>query len=351
MKYIQYVNERIRKVLEAQDSIVLFGQNISAGSCLSGLSKGFKDSPRHLVMNTPNIENTQVGVGFGLMLNGVSSIFFMKQQDFLLLGIDHLVNTYNFVRQNKPKASFTIVTVVVDKGYEGIQSSLNNCGDFCSIARIPGYMISNLHDADYIVSKHLVSPGFRIIGVSQRLFNTEIMECVGSAITNINDEIFQYYKGADATIVCFNFSFPQGLKLWSELSSQGIQASLFSVSTALSTDWKCIIQDTAQTRRLVVLDDSKCVNRSCYQLSYAIQKEIRLEHMIMLVKDVRDEYLCPHSEEFAVNHEMVIKILKEKKLFIAEMKNSLPISNILNWDGGRIIPKHIVIETVFGCNA
>jgi pyruvate dehydrogenase E1 component beta subunit len=263
-------------------------------------------------MNTPNVENTQVGVGFGLMLNGVSSIFYMKQQDFLLLGIDQLVNTYNFVRQGKPQASFTIVTIVVDKGYEGIQSSLNNLGDFCSIARIPGYTISNRHDADRIIADHLVTPGFRIVAVSQRLFNTEIIECPAAAPADINDEILGYYKGGDATIVCFNFSFPQGLKLWNELRAQGRQASLFTVNTALPADWTGIIRDAARTRRLVVLDDSKCVHRSCYQLSHAVRDKVHLKTLIMLVKDVSDEHLCPHSEEFVVNYERVIKLLKSE---------------------------------------
>ena len=61
-----------------------------------------------IVLNTPNVENTLVGFGFGMMLNGVNSVFFMKQFDFLLLGMDQLVNTYNVIRQNEPKASFTI---------------------------------------------------------------------------------------------------------------------------------------------------------------------------------------------------------------------------------------------------
>lgn len=38
---------------------------------------------------------------------------------------------------------------------------------------------------------------------------------------------------------------------------------------------------------------------------------------------------------------------------MSDMKNNLPDQpfDILNWDGSRIIPKHVSIETVFGCNA
>lgn len=315
MKYVLYLNERMREVFKKHSATVIFGQNVCAGSCLSGLTKGLGDLPKQLVMNTPNIENTQVGAGFGLMLNGVSSVFYMKQQDFLLLGIDQLVNSGNFLRQNKMLASFTIVTIVVDKGYEGIQSSLNNCGDFCSIARILGYTISNRHDADYVISKHLVSPGFRIIAVSQRLFNTEIISCGPGVLNSASAGVFKYYQGSSATIVCFNFSFPQGIKLRNELKSQNVDASLFSVSASIPVSWKPIIEDVVRTGNLIILDDSKCVNRCCYQLSYAAQIKARPKRIIMLVRDVRDSQLRPHSDIFTVDSQTVIKAFKRGKNF------------------------------------
>ena len=151
MEYIEFVNKNISQKILESERVVLFGQNISAGSCLSGLTRNLQVKKGDYVINTPNCENTQCGVGFGLMINGVSSIFFMKQQDFLLLGIDHLVNTYNFIRRKNPLASFTIVTTVVDNGYQGLQSSLNNLGDFCSIARVPGFTITNKEDVKQII--------------------------------------------------------------------------------------------------------------------------------------------------------------------------------------------------------
>ena len=112
MKYVEYVNRLIRDEVIKTDRLVLYGQNINAGSCLGGLTKNLKVRNNSKIINTQNSENTLVGVGFGLMLNKISSIFFMKQLDFLILGIDHLVNTYNIIRANAPKASFTIMPII-----------------------------------------------------------------------------------------------------------------------------------------------------------------------------------------------------------------------------------------------
>src|SRR5208283_4357065 len=207
MKYVEFINSIVKTKVSLEQGIVLFGQNISAGSCLSGLTRNLKAGKDGVIINTPNCENTLCGVGFGLMVNGTNSIFFMKQQDFLLLGIDQMVNTYNFIRRKEPDASFTIMAIVVDSGYEGPQSCLNSFADFCSIARVPGFAMTNKVDAEQILNSELVSPGFRLLGVSQRLFKTEIID-LPIFFANQDCSIFQYSSGKDATVVCFNFSFP-----------------------------------------------------------------------------------------------------------------------------------------------
>ena len=56
--------------------------------------------PTSRIVNSTNAENSLCGFGFGLMIRGASAVFFMKQLDFLLLGIDQLVNTYNIIRNS-----------------------------------------------------------------------------------------------------------------------------------------------------------------------------------------------------------------------------------------------------------
>jgi len=82
MKYIQYINEILGRKTAETDGLVLFGQNIAAGSHISGLTKGLRVGKGGIIINTPNSENTLTGLGFGMMLGGVSSIFFMKPISF-----------------------------------------------------------------------------------------------------------------------------------------------------------------------------------------------------------------------------------------------------------------------------
>ena len=78
MKYVEFINSLIKEEVENQSDIILFGQNIDAGSSLSGLTRGLSLKNNSVIINTQNSENLLVGAGFGMMLNNVSSIFFAR---------------------------------------------------------------------------------------------------------------------------------------------------------------------------------------------------------------------------------------------------------------------------------
>ena len=58
MNYIEFINQTIKSKVKERKNIVLFGQNIDAGSCISGLSKDME------VLNNSKILNTQNCVWF-----------------------------------------------------------------------------------------------------------------------------------------------------------------------------------------------------------------------------------------------------------------------------------------------
>ena len=293
MKYVQYINSLLKEHINNTEDLVLYGQNIDAGSCLGGLTRGLSTPDnRATILNTPNSENCLVGVGFGLMMNDVPSIFFMKQLDFLLLGIDQIVNTYNIIRQSTPSVSFTIFPITMDSGYEGPQASLNNLDDFCSIAGVYGYSVTNKIDAKAVISEYLTKPGFRIISVGQRLLQQDMLDIICLA-QDEDGNYFQYTNGEDATIVCFNNSLQYGCELHSVMKNRGLTASLFSVNAHLYKDYLLILADIGKTRNLILIDDSKSRNRVSDQFLIKVLNNHHLKNQIVVTRPISVDIFKP----------------------------------------------------------
>ena len=309
MKYLEYLNNLIKREIAKSEYLVVFGQNINAGSSLGGLTRGMKVRVSSRIINSTNAENSLVGLGFGLMMNGAKGIFFMKQMDFLLLGIDQLVNTCNIIKgvKHQPKGgAFTIVAVVVDSGYEGPQSSLNNFADFCSIAGIPGFAVTNKEDADYIFSHYLTKPGFQIIGLSQRLFKEELIVPDKVNYRNEDGTLYQYSNGSFATVVCFNFTFPYGWAIKNKMEEKGPHSSLFGVNALTPINWEPILKNVEKSRKLVLLDDSKSRNLACFSLLAEIENRIRLKKRIIITRKFGEDWLKPNPDRLAIDIERVI---------------------------------------------
>lgn len=257
MNYVEYLNQHFKSAVAGREKLVIYGQNVSTGSCLSGLARGFDKLPNCIVINTSNAEATLVGMGFGLMLRGVSSIFFMKQLDFLLLGVEQLTNTWNALRHRTLNASFTIVPIVVDSGWEGPQSCLNDLANLSALTRVPGYTIVTSAEADEFIDGHVFAPGVRIVAVSQRLFRTPVLDAGAPRFFGRDRGVAQYAKGSAATIAAYNFALPEAKALHDELAGRGQSASLFSVCATMPDDVDAVLADAERTGCLVVVDDSR----------------------------------------------------------------------------------------------
>jgi len=261
--YIGQVIEQVNLVTEKCGSILLFGENIDTGSRISGLARGLEVGPTGRILNVGNCELTHIGVGLGMMLDGGKAAVFMKQLDFLLLGIDHLINTYNSIRAFSPTnglGSFTIFPIVCDQGFQGPQSSFGGTSDIASMANIDVFCLNATEDVASIISTHFVSPGFRVICTSQRLFGSPALEL--SAVAHSPDcAVFHYRTGSDVTLVCYNFSLRSGVAIAEDLGVLGVESDLFHVNFVPGMDIALLSASCERTGKLVLLDDSKSVTK------------------------------------------------------------------------------------------
>jgi len=298
--YIAAINEMLAKEIAELPHAVFYGENIDTGSRISGLARNFKAADSSLLINAGDCEYTHCGVGFGMMLNGATAVLFVKQLDFMLLGMDHFVSTYQAIRAHRDFStlgSFTIIVVSYDQGYQGPQSSFNALGDMCSMARVPGYTLTNIQDSAYIIRTQLRQPGFRFISLSQRHSPKELLQ-VDLVCVDKNASVFQYTEGSRATVACFNFSMPEGMLLHKKLLERGLSSSVFSVNNVFPRDWSAILRSVARTGHLVVLDDSKSINLLGYTLLHEAAEAVPGSQRIIVTREAEVDFgVCPDSFE------------------------------------------------------
>lgn len=261
--YIGQIIEQVNQVTENCGSVLLYGENIDTGSRIAGLARGLKVNPAGRILNVSNCELTHIGVGLGMMMDGGNAAVFMKQLDFLLLGLDQMVNTFNYIRAFPPQdgfGSFTIFPIVCDQGYQGPQSSLNAASDFASMANIDVFCLNGAEDASIIIREQFVSPGFRVLCTSQRLFGAPTLDLQVESRSSDN-AVFKYRSGNDVTLVCYNFSLRDGAELAEHLSGAGVQSDLFHVNFVPNMDISLLSESCARTSKVVLIDDSKSVNK------------------------------------------------------------------------------------------
>jgi hypothetical protein len=214
--HTSFINSQIQDYFRLKNNGVIFGQNIISGSRISGLGKDLEKLSNVKALNTTNSENSLMGLGLGLALNGTPSMFIMKQHDFALLGLDQLTNSVNLIQHFGFNESFIIVMVVVDTGFEGPQASLNNLDEFVSLSRQPVYFLNSIQNIENAF-KCAKNPGLHMMALSQKQMKSQILNLPKSWMkSNAADDHFDLNSENLVIYTGFNTDFIEKLVLQAE---------------------------------------------------------------------------------------------------------------------------------------
>ena len=149
--------------------------------------------------------------------------------------------------------------------------------------------------------------------MSQRLMKTEIITPERVLYSSPDQSLFQYSRGKDATIACFNFSFPQGLELYRKLLEGKIQASLFTINSPTPVNWKRLVENARTTKKLIVIDDSKSENIAANALLTDLASGLALQKVILVKRKLASDWLNPISDNMDIDYADILKIMRGKK--------------------------------------
>jgi pyruvate/2-oxoglutarate/acetoin dehydrogenase E1 component len=306
MDYVTQVNATLRVELAKFESSVVYGQNINAGSRLGGLAKGLGDISGCTVINTPNVENSLVGMGFGLMLSGTPSVYVMKQQDFVLLGVDQLVNTWNALRSRGPFVPFVIAMIVVDSGWEGPQSSFNNTDGLASLVRIPSYFPTGAAEIPLAVAGAFQG-GPAILSVSQRLFKQEPIETQSDGtITSTDSYVVYKHEATLATapvlvLLCTNFSIDNTWLVREQAKERGYSVTVVSYFSVVDGADEQLLGICSGADSVVVFDDSKSELGAGASLVMELQTRLPSTRIESVVRQDPMEWHLPREDFLSID--------------------------------------------------
>jgi pyruvate dehydrogenase E1 component beta subunit len=288
------------------ESSVVYGQNIKAGSRLGGLAAGLSDVSGCEVMNTPNVENSLVGMGFGLMLSGTPSMYVMKQQDFVLLGVDQLVNTWNALRSRGPFVPFVMAMIVVDSGWEGPQSSFNNTSGLSSLARIPAYLPTGASEIPLAVAGAFQG-GPAILAVSQRMFKKEPI-IAGSDVTLTSTKDYMVYgprpdssRSPQLVILCSNFSLDSAWVARESAIERGYGVTVVNYFAHIDKADENLIGICSTTDAVVSIDDSKSGLGTAIKIAAEVQSRLPQLRVQSITRQDATEWAIPSEDLFRID--------------------------------------------------
>lgn len=306
--FSSYINLKLIEYAESHEHGVFFGQNVITGSRISGLGARIDSYKNILSVNTQNSENTLFGMGFGLSIEGVPSIYLMKQHDFALLAIDHMVNTARLLKNRSNLATFLVLMVVVDSGYEGPQSNLNNLDDLYSISQVKISFLNSKNAIDYAFKSKRKE--FEIFAISQKSLKSALRVEGYSTIINgflVSDGLKAPENAEPVLINCglVNDAFELCVDylLENEVKFQTVR----QIEMNLEENTELIKKLASAKRKCVIFDASKSINKLSTHFSDTL-KEMDSQVLYLTRQDFSRWDHVDH-DQFEIDNKTVLDFL------------------------------------------
>ena len=259
LTYRQAINEALSEEMRRDPRTIIYGLDINDHKRIFGSTLGLLEEfgPERCLV-TPLSEDAMVGFGLGVALAGLRPIHVHIRVDFLLLGVNQLVNMVsNFRYLSAGKLTVPIVfRAVIGRGWgQGAQHSKSLQSLFAHIPGLKVVMPSRPADAKGLL-KSSIRDNNPIIFLEHRwLYDVE-----GEVPTDRDflvplSQPYFLTRGGDLTIVATSWMTIEAVKaaeiLWRK---RKIRVEVIDPRTISPLDYRLIYKSVRKTGHLVVVD-------------------------------------------------------------------------------------------------
>lgn len=259
MTYAEAIRAALREEMARDERVFLFGEDIGRYGGAFGVTFGLLDEyGSERVRETPLSEAAIVGAATGAALAGMRPVAEMMFMDFILLGMEQLVN-------QAAKARFmfggkaTVPMVIRMPGGSGSGAAAQHSQSLESLLiHIPGIKVVNPstpYDAKGLLISAIRDPNPVCFVEHKLLYKTkgqvpEEEYTIPIGLADVKRD------GFDITVVAGNIMVPHVLKVADKITREGIEVEVVDPRTLRPLDVETIASSVRKTGRLLVVHEA-----------------------------------------------------------------------------------------------
>ncbi len=257
------IREAIRKglqeALETDDRVFLMGEDIGAYQGSYAVTRGFfEEFGPERIRDCPIAESVIIGSATGAAMAGMRPIVEMMTINFMLLGIDQVVNhaaKMSYMSNGQIKVPLVIRAVTGGGGRLGATHSQNFEGWYASVPGLKVCVPSDPYDALGLLRTAIADPN-PVIFAEHGLLYGKRGEVPDEHYTVPMGQAAVRREGTDITLVAYGRMLYTSLEAADRLAERGVEAEVIDLRTLQPLDTDTIVQSVEKTSRVVIVEEN-----------------------------------------------------------------------------------------------
>lgn len=255
--YANAINEALHHLLGEDPGVFILGQGVDNPWYVGNTAVGLVDRfGRDRIIDPPISENGMNGFAVGAALTGMRPILIHPRLDFLLYGLDQIINqasNWSYVFRGQLGVPLVLWGIINRGGEQGAQHSQAVQATFAHFPGLKVVMPATPYDAKGLLISAVRDPN-PVIFIDDRWLYKQEGHVPKEAYEVPIGKAEVMREGNDVTIAATSYMVLLAMQAAEELGRMGISAEVLNLRSLKPLDEDAILRSVRRTGRLVVAD-------------------------------------------------------------------------------------------------
>ena len=258
-RFIDAVQDGLRQALEADERVLLMGQDVAEYGGVFKVTQGFVEQfGRERIRNTPIIESGALGCAMGLALEGFRPVVEMQYADFITCGFNQIVNNLGTTHYRWGEPLGVTIRAPFGGGIgAGPFHSQSPEAWFAHAAGLKVVVPGTAADAKGLLMAAISDPNPVLFFEHKHLYRSLKGDVPDAPYTTALGEANVVRPGADLTLVTWGVGVQWALAEAGHWTERGAEIEIVDLRTLVPWDRATVLRSIEKTGRLLVLHEAQ----------------------------------------------------------------------------------------------